>query len=264
MSSAPFKIHRVTGYIENIFLVEYPNGLLLLDSGCYNDVPLIEHYCLHELKRPLQDIRLIAVSHMHPDHCGGAVVLRRKYGIPIAAHRQVDRWYAGFGGALQQMLDRYMALIVARHNHRKWQYLGYKRILHPDHFLEDGDPLPGFSDWQAFHVPGHTLHDLIFFHHQSGFLYIADMICEVHGDNRLPLPVLFPELMAASYDKAAALNASTLLLAHGEVKNPADSPALFGYMKERLAWPANQMTRRVHRMSVYSPEVRQKLRRHRQ
>jgi len=259
MSSAPFAMHRISGYIENIFLMEYPDGMLLLDSGCYNDVPLIEQYCLDRLQRPLQDIKLIAVSHMHPDHCGGAVVLRRKYGIPVAAHRNVDRWYAGWGGALQQVFDCYMAFIVAWHNHRRWQRLSYKRILNPDYLLEDGDQLPLFSDWQALHVPGHTLHDLIFFHKQSGVLYIADMICDVRGDNRLPLPILFPDQMAASYDKAAALGASTLLLAHGEIILDANSPELFTSMKERLLRPPNQMTRRVHRMSVYSPEVRQQL-----
>lgn len=259
MSSAPFKIHRIDGYIESIFLMEYSDGILLLDSGCYNDVPLIEQYCLQILKRPLEDIRLIAISHMHPDHCGGAAVLRQKYGIPIAAHRQVDRWYAGFGGALQQLFDRYMAFVVAWHNHRKWKPLSYRRILNPDYLLDDGDPLPFFPDWQAWHVPGHTLHDLIFFHQQSGFLYIADMICLVHGDNRLPLPILFPDQMAASYDKAAALNASTLLLAHGGVISNTNTAELFAYMKKRLLRPPNQMTRRVYRMSVYSPEARRQL-----
>lgn len=257
MTSAPFKLHRIEGYIENIFMLEYPDGLLLLDSGCYNDIPEIERYCHDKLGRPPQDIKLIAVSHMHPDHCGGAVALREKYAIPIAAHRNADRWYAGAGGALQQLFDCYMARIVARHNHRKWRRMSYQRILRPDFLLDDGDRLPGFDDWQVFYVPGHTLHDLIFFHEPSSLLYIADMICEVHGQNRLPLPILFPDKMAVSYDKAASLNASTLLLAHGEVIDNADSFALFNTMKERLQRPPNQMARRVHRISVYSPEFRQ-------
>jgi len=259
MTAIPFKLHQIPGYIENIYLIEYPDRLLLLDSGCYNDVPKIEQYCHDILGRSPQDIELIAVSHMHPDHCGGAVLLRRKYGIPVAAHHEVDRWYAGAGGALQQIFDCYMAFVVAWHNHRHWQRLSYKRILQPDYLLKDGDNLPFFSDWQALHVPGHTLHDLIFFHPQSGYLYIADMICEVHGDNRLPLPILFPDKMAASYDKAASLDASTLLLAHGELISNANPPELFAAMKDRLRRPPNQMTRRVHRMSVYSPEVRQQL-----
>ncbi len=264
MSSAPFKMHQIDGYIESIFLMEYSDGILLLDSGCYNDIPLIENYCLQVLRRPLQDIRLIAISHMHPDHCGGAAVLRQKYGIPIAAHHQVDLWYTGFGGVLQQLLDRCMAFFVARHKHRKWQRLSYRRILNPDYLLDDGDPLPLFPDWQAWHVPGHTLHDLIFFHQQSGFLYVADLICQVRGDHRHPLPILFPDQMAASYDKAAALKASTLLLAHGGIIADANNAELFAYMKNKLLSPPNQMARRVYRMSVYSPEARKKLNRQRQ
>ncbi len=259
MNSSPFTIHRIDGYIENIFLMEYPHGLLLFDSGCINDVPRIEDYCKKILGRSPADIKLIAVTHMHPDHCGGAVVLRNKYGIPIAAHKDADRWYLGLGGKVQQLLDCYMALSVARHNHRKWERMLFNRILKPDYRLEDKQMLPGFSDWQALHVPGHTLHDMVFFNEQASLLYIADLICEVKGKKLLPLPILFPDKMARSYDKLASLNAATLLLAHGQDIHTANSSELFGFMKEMLYLPPNRLTKRVHRISIYSPEARRKL-----
>jgi glyoxylase-like metal-dependent hydrolase (beta-lactamase superfamily II) len=93
-----FTIHIIEGYISSLYLVEYDDGMLLLDGGCVNDVKRIEDYCKLVLNRSPSDIKLAVVSHMHPDHAGGAVALRKKYGIAIAAHKDVDLWYSGVGG----------------------------------------------------------------------------------------------------------------------------------------------------------------------
>lgn len=92
------RIHQLEGYIQNITLIEQEGRLLLFDSGCINDVKRIKRYCRESLKRSPADIKLTAVTHIHPDHAGGAVCLRKKFGIPIAAHKDVDRWYRGWAG----------------------------------------------------------------------------------------------------------------------------------------------------------------------
>ncbi|WP_054693465.1 MBL fold metallo-hydrolase [Syntrophomonas palmitatica] len=258
MDSSSFTIHKIEGYIANIYLFQYDNGLLLFDSGCINDVRRIEEYCRRNGLSP-SDIKLIAVSHMHPDHCGGAKVLREKYNIPVAAHRDVDLWYSGIGGSLQHKFDCYMARNVARHNRRKCEKMLFDRVIKPDFLLDDGQRLPGFSDWQAMYVPGHTLHDLVFYHHEKRVLYLADLICNIKGKKLLPMPILFPDKMAYSYDRLAALHASTLLLAHGNPIESDDSPEIFAAMKAQLNRPPNNLMRRVYRISVYSPEARREL-----
>lgn len=251
-----FRIHIIAGYIGNIMLVEYPNQILLFDSGCVNDVKRIEHYCRQVLQRQVSDIDLMAVTHMHPDHSGGAASLRARHGIPVAAHREADRWYKGLGGMIQQKLDCYMATSVAFRNHRSLERILYDRSLKPDHLLQDGDAIPFFPDWQVMHVPGHILHDLAFYHPQERVLYIADLICDVKGKPQLPLPIMFPQMMAASYDRLAALDARIILRAHGDPIFTDNSAKLFGHMKNLLTRPPTSFMKRVWLMSIYSPEYR--------
>lgn len=251
-----FRVHLIAGYIENIILIEHPQGLLLLDSGCINDIKRIAAYCHDVLGRSPADIKLAAVTHMHPDHAGGAGSLRKKYGIPIAAHPNADLWYKGTGGLLQHKLDCYMASTVAFSNKRKLEHIVFNPRLHPDYILPDGEPLPFFPEWQVLHVPGHTFHDLAFYNEQEQVLYIADLICEVKGKPQLPLPIVFPNLMAASYDRLGALGAKTILRAHGNTIITDDSKSLFNYMKDLLFQPATPFVKRVLKMSLYSPEIR--------
>ncbi|HHW61810.1 MAG TPA: MBL fold metallo-hydrolase [Syntrophomonadaceae bacterium] len=253
--TSSFRIHEIDAYISTILLIEYEKGLLLFDSGCINDVRRIEDYCRRTLKCSPEAIKLIVVSHMHPDHAGGAAELRRKYGIPIAAHTEADRWYAGPGGALQHKLDCYMASTVAYRNRRRLERILFHRYIYPDYLLEEGRVLPFFPDWMVLNVPGHTLHDLAFFHPEERIVYIADLICDVKSKNQLPLPILFPGQMRSSYDKLASLEAHTILRSHGKTIHTNDSEQLFTSMKALLDHPATSFVKRVHRMSIYSPEI---------
>lgn len=250
-----FTLHVIEGYISSIYLLEYDKGMLLFDSGCVNDLNRIEDYC-KLLQHSPRDINLAVVSHMHPDHAGGAAALRRKYSIPVAAHKDVDLWYSGWGGALQHKVDCIMALGVARRNNRPLQPMLYRPVIHPDYRLNDLEVLPGFPDWAVLHIPGHTLHDIALYHQSEGLLYIGDMICNVKGQMFLPLPVLFPGKMGISYEKLAALNSSTILMAHGGVTQLEDPAALFLGMIEQLKAPPTPLMRKIHRWSVFSPEIK--------
>lgn len=256
MNLHSFTIHVIEGYISSIYLVEYDDGMLLLDSGCVNDVKRIEEYCKQVINRPLGDIKLAVVSHMHPDHAGGAAALRSKYGIPIAAYKDVDRWYSGLGGSLQHKLDCYMALGVARANKRNRERILFKPIIHPDYLFDDLQVLPFFNDWAVLHTPGHTQHDIVLYHQQEALLYIGDIICAVKGKMLLPLPVMFPAQMENSYNKLASLNPTTILMAHGGVKQTENASSLFLSMKEQLSQPPNSLMRKVYRLSVFSPEIK--------
>jgi glyoxylase-like metal-dependent hydrolase (beta-lactamase superfamily II) len=250
-----FTLHVIEGYISSIFLLEYDKGMLLFDSGCVNDLNRIEDYC-QSLQRSPRDIKLVVVSHMHPDHAGGAAALRRKYNIPVAAHKDVDLWYSGWGGALQHKVDCFMALEVARRYKRPLQPILYPPVIQPDYQLHDLQVLPGFEDWAVLHIPGHTLHDIALYHQSEGLLYIGDMICNVKGQMFLPLPVLFPPSMGKSYEKLAFLDPSTILMAHGGVMQPEDPAGLFLGMIEQLKAPPAPLMRKVRRWSVFSPQIK--------
>lgn len=250
-----FNLHIIEGYICNIFLAEYPHGLLLLDSGSINDIKRIEKYCHQHLGCSPRHIKLAIVSHMHPDHSGGANTLRQKYGIPIAAYHTIDNWYSGIGGRLQHKLDCIMAQSVARRQKRHLEKTLFNPLINPEYPLHDGDYLPFFPDWQVFYVPGHTLHDIVLFNRKESIMYIADIIVNVKNKFLLPLPVLFRDKMSSSLEKIEKKQASLLLPAHGSLVETEKHPYLFSHMQKLLSKPPSSFERRVHLLSIYSPEI---------
>lgn len=254
MPPANFKIHVIKGYIQNIFLLEYPNGMLLFDCGAANDIKRIERFCFKELNRSPLEIKLAVACHIHPDHAGGAPFIRKNFGTMIATHQDMDRWYGGLGGLIQQGLDSMMMQGVAHRVRGRIEKAFFSRRVRADYLLNDGDLLPGFPDWQVIHVPGHTSHDIVLYNQSQSLLYASDLFCDVKGQIRLPLPVMFPVQMRSSYNRLAALPISTILLAHGQPVHTQIKPDFFINIQKLLQHPPNKLTRRVKCLSVYSPE----------
>lgn len=249
------KIHTLKGYINNLFIAEYDHGLLLLDGASPADLPVIEKFCTDNLKRPVSDIKLAIVTHMHPDHSGAAPLLRKKYGTQIAAYKNIDNWYRGPSGWLQHILDCLMAQIVAVRQKTKIKKVFSQRITKPDFLVDGGDYLHGFPEWQVIYTPGHTAHDIAIFHSKEKILYCGDSIIEVKNRFYLPLPVIFINRMRRSYKELASLGAKTILIPHGKIIHTDDSREIFREMISLLEIPPNKIRRRVHYFSVWSPDI---------
>jgi len=219
-----FKIHCLDGHIQTSYLVEYPDKLLLLDGGCRCDSGQIRDFIHNTLNRPFQDLKLCVVSHMHPDHAGGACSLRSRTGAEIAAMEMIDQWYRGIGGYFQHKVDTYLAWWVSKKQNRRTRRIFYPKQVKPDYLLKHNDPLPGFPDWIMVHTPGHTSHDACLFHPESGIFYAGDLLVKIKNKFLPPFPVTMPEAMCASLREVSRIPVKTLLLAHGGVINTANEP----------------------------------------
>lgn len=234
MAEHSFNLCPVKGYIATIFLVVYDDRILMLDGGARFDAVRIENYLADTLERPVSQLQLALVTHMHPDHAGGAPVLRRRHGTRIASHQDIDRWYRGIGGAAQHLIDTLLGHYSARQQFGHFERAWYPRYLRPDVALRDGDSLPAFSDWQALAAPGHTLYDLVFWHQATGTLYAGDLLVKVGRHIVLPFPTLFPALMRTTLARMARLPVKRLLLAHGGELEIADSEKFFSSFIDRV------------------------------
>lgn len=207
-------IHTLKGYIENIYLVEYADYLLLLDGCCRADVDQVCEYITETLTRPLSDLRLIVVTHMHPDHAGGAHELRDRTGAPIAAHPKAATWYSGIAGRTAHAIDLGLTYYVAGRLGNPKRHIWYNPILQPDIVLDDGQTLPGFGEWQVLYTPGHTDHDISLLHTPSRRLYVADLMVQVRGRIVPPYPICHPNQYRQSLQRVAQLQASLVFCAH--------------------------------------------------
>jgi glyoxylase-like metal-dependent hydrolase (beta-lactamase superfamily II) len=227
MHAEDFRIHVINGYIQDTYLVEYSDKILLLDGGSRPDVPIIEDFITKKLGRKMSDLRLILVSHMHPDHAGAAPFLREKYGTLIAAYHEVDDWYAGAIGALQHLLDSLMAYFVVYKSKKPFKNIRYPRFLKPDILLYDNDSIPFFNDWRVKHAPGHTSHQVVFYHAQKQILYAADTVLKVNTYCVLPFPINLRSYAVITLQKLSELKIQKVLLAHGGICENREFSDLF-------------------------------------
>ncbi|WP_223788511.1 MBL fold metallo-hydrolase [Marinicella meishanensis] len=216
------KIHQLSGYIQGIYLVEYDHALLLLDGCCRADVSRLQRFIEQELQRPFSDLKMVLVTHMHPDHAGAAHTLRKRTGCQIASADKDTHWYRGFNGVLMHWIDVVLTLYVGKKMGRKMKYVAYSRKLKPDHHLADGDVVPGFPDWSVLETPGHTDRDLSVWHRDSHWIYVADLFIKLRNKYIHPFPIFHPNKYKRSLQRVHALKAAKIALAHGGVVTMTD------------------------------------------
>ncbi|MBL4661629.1 MAG: MBL fold metallo-hydrolase [Alcanivoracaceae bacterium] len=209
------KIHHLQGYIQNIYLVEQNDSLMLLDGCCRCDINSLKGYITQELNRPITDLKVVVVTHMHPDHAGAADKLRRLTGCIIISSNKHATWYQGIVGLIMFLTDLVLTLWVARRMGKPIKNVWYPRKLKIDLMLNDGDSIPDFKEWIILETPGHTNCDLSVLHLPSKTIYVADLVIKIKKMFISPFPIFHPNKYKNSLKKIDTLNVDSLLLAHG-------------------------------------------------
>ena len=210
------EIVGLKGHIQTTYLAVYPDKLLLLDGGCRSDVTKILSYITDTLGRSIDELKVVVVTHMHPDHAGGVSLLKQKTGCLVVSADKPKPWYQGVQGRVSHLVDIGLAYFVASRQGKPFEYLWYDPILEPDVRVKDGDSIPFFDDWQILETPGHTDRDLSLWHRPSHRIYTADLILKIKTKFVAPYLVSLPKKYKQSLYKVMALNPDELLLAHGE------------------------------------------------
>ncbi|MED6317568.1 MBL fold metallo-hydrolase [Psychrobacter sp. KCTC 72983] len=209
------EIVRLEGYIQSSYLAVYPDKIMLLDGCCRADVPMVLGYIKDTLNRPITDLKVVVVTHMHPDHAGGARKFRQETGCRIISADKKSQWYGGIGGRAMHFVDMNLAYYVARRQGRPFKSLYYSASLKPDITVTDGDFVPEFDEWQVLETPGHTDRDLSLFHLPSRQVYTADLIIKLRHKFVAPFPVYDPKAYKQSLKKIRDLKPSMVMMAHG-------------------------------------------------
>ena len=208
------QLHILQGYIQHIYLVQQGDKLLLLDGCSRADIATVCDFIQLQLGLPLNALKLIVVTHMHPDHAGGAHKLRRLTGATIACHPKAQLWYAGLLGRTAHIIDVSLTWWVANRLGKPKRHIWYNPILKADMVLADEQHLPDFPNWQVIYTPGHTDHDVSLMHQPSKQLYVADLIVSVKKRLVPPYPVCHPNQYKQSLKRVNALQPSQLYFAH--------------------------------------------------
>ena len=146
MAERPFRIWGNLYYVGNSWcashLIDTGDGLILLDTGCYAELPYLLD-AVWSLGFDPRMIQIIIVSHAHHDHYGAARALKDITGAEIY-----------FGAVDAQDMEKRPAWFEEHNRNRDCKDEGFEA----DHLLEDGEHiLLGNTDIRCILTPGHTL-----------------------------------------------------------------------------------------------------------
>lgn len=209
------EIVRLEGYIQSTYLAVYSDKIMLLDGGCRPDVAMVLKYIQTTLQRPVTDLKVVVVTHMHPDHAGGAHKFREATGCLIVSVAKSHQWYSGVSGHVMHFVDMSLACYVAKRQGRSPKNLWYPAYLQPDITVEDNEFVPGFDEWQVLATPGHTDRDLSLLHLPSRKVYTADLIIKLRHKFVAPFPIYDPKVYIQSLQRIKDLKPSMVMMAHG-------------------------------------------------
>jgi hydroxyacylglutathione hydrolase len=153
-------------------------------------------------------IRLLVLTHCHPDHQGSATKLCKLLHIPLACNR-------GEAAAMEGREPMQPDVGIVRLGHKVWA--GADRPV--DRLLRDGDEVGGFK---VIETPGHTPGHISLFRERDRFLVAGDVLANVHFFSGKPGLRLPPSRFCSnpienrqSIVRLAALRPETVCFGHG-------------------------------------------------
>ncbi|HOH73988.1 MAG TPA: MBL fold metallo-hydrolase [Syntrophales bacterium] len=182
------------------YLIEEDEGLMAVDVGSIGAAQEIEVYCTQVLKKSLQDIRIITVTHFHIDHIGGIGTLLQKCSpeTRVLFHPFVKEYLTGRRemSPMKNWLNGLIPTLIASCSdigslsHVAFETLAgiplsamknccclpYEPWIH---YFDTGR-LPsyrfGFGDWEIIATPGHTEDSVSFYSDAAKELICGDLI----------------------------------------------------------------------------------------
>jgi glyoxylase-like metal-dependent hydrolase (beta-lactamase superfamily II) len=202
-------LYRLSLYSAvNVYLVEIPQGLMLVDTGYSWQAGRILK-AVEDVTARAGPLRHVVITHGHNDHIGGAAAIQARTAAKIWMHPADakalregagNRAVApGEGGRLLRMMG------------------GGVRAAEVTGELVDGMRFPFAPAWVVVHTPGHTPGQCCFYNEEKGVLIAGDSA--MHWFGRLSMPFAMATVnMAQNAEgvrRVAELDPDVVLFGHG-------------------------------------------------
>ena len=181
----------------------------------------------------MKDIEQVILTHHHPDHAGWIDAFDQ---ATISGHVYNDLWLKRDENFLKYHDDFYMARLLeegvpedylfwVKRMKRSAVFMGERPL---DHFLAEGNNLPGHPGWTVMETPGHAQSHIVLWNEITGEMIGGDLVLEKVSSNPLiepPLQRLDPRPRSllqynASMKRLLTLPVDIIYTGHGnEVRN---------------------------------------------
>jgi glyoxylase-like metal-dependent hydrolase (beta-lactamase superfamily II) len=209
-------------------LVDAQRDAVLLDTGLVGE-PWQIRWRMRRLGLKPESIKAILLTHGHLDHAGNLAWVKSWCGAPIYAHpaeqAHIDGTYPYTGASMWcGRLERAGRAVLR---------VGQSAAI--DVPLGDGDELPFWGGLRVVHLPGHTLGHCGFYSRRHDLLFSGDLFASYFFNVHTPPDILnsAPELIAASLEKARALNPRLMVPQHYDVLDGALHRRRFDRLMEK-------------------------------
>ena len=153
--------------VNSFAFVEDDGSVTLVDCGLAKAPPRIVAGLAAMGKHPA-DVTRILLTHVHPDHAGGAAELSRQTGADVWLH-EGDHPSATSGTIAQKPDQRFLlGRLFARLPDAHFE------PFRPGPLLRDGDVLPVAGGLRVVHTPGHSPGHVSFLHEPTRTLVTGD------------------------------------------------------------------------------------------
>ncbi|MDE1820050.1 MAG: MBL fold metallo-hydrolase [Euryarchaeota archaeon] len=188
----------IRGPVANSYVLREGGHTYLLDAG-FRDNASPVRLAFRRAGVPLSELTDILLTHQHPDHMGGAAILRWMTSAKVACHEMDTPAVEGRGPRLSPLLVR---ILFSKHP------------VQVDRVLKDGDRIGPF---RAVGAPGHTLGSVAFYHEERKILFSGDAAVTSPRGVSLAAPFSNFDRDTAidSLERLSTLEVTSLFAGHG-------------------------------------------------
>jgi len=219
-------VYRVSARRANTYLVEAPNGLVLVDTGNPGSQKRILNAVSKIGKNP-KDIKLILLTHRHLDHIGSSAFLKKESGATLVSH-QFEKPYVAetlviitprawslYGRIARRLLAVGSSMI-------KFLRLVKYQPTHVDEVSDEETILDAVGlDGSVVWTPGHTKGSVSLFLNKSRVAIIGDLLSSKRGKLVEPMFMENPNQTKASVQRIVDLHPVILCPGHGKPLPPS-------------------------------------------
>ncbi len=202
-------VHQLRALGARVTVLKASDGAVLVDTGSRGSLHVIAAG-LKALRVPPEKVRLIVLTHCHPDHAGGLAELVEFTSAPVAIHRAE----AGIvrGDEPQPSFLRRQAM----KNAHPFFAMFSSRPVAVGYPLEDGDALPEIAGVRVIHTPGHTEGSICLYVEAAKVLIVGDALQFRFGKLLEPswLFTRDPEMARTSLAKLLEVDFTTICFSH--------------------------------------------------
>jgi len=203
-------VFQVQAIGARVTVLASDKDVVLVDAGGIGSLGLIGRG-LRMLGFSLEQVRLVVLTHYHPDHTGGLASLVEATGAKVGAHLHETEKVSGGERAPSPFRDRLLATAA----HPAMRVL-YGRAVEVDLVLANGDVLPLGLETRVVHTPGHTAGSISLLVPPRNALIVGDAL--QYRFRRLTPPASAvtqdPQKARESINRLAGLDFDTLCFSH--------------------------------------------------